>query len=622
MFKYGGYAGKFLRVNLSEGKIMSEPLSTNMAEQYIGGNGFGASILYHEVPAKADPLGPENKYLVMLGPVQGTSVPAVNSRAVIVTKSPLNDRFLDSYFGGDFGAKLKYAGYDGIIIEGKSNHPVYLWIDNDHVELRDATSLWGLNTFEAQMKLVEIHQDPGIASLCIGQAGENQVRIACTISGVHAAGRGGSGAVLGSKLLKAIAVRGTKDVRVPDIDALEEYTDELLGRLKANPATGQALPNLGTPAVITANNKLGMLGTRNWQTEYFEGADKITGTTLKQEAFIKDDACFGCPIACAKVTMAKKGEYKGAITVGPEYETLWALGSNCGIDNLEAIIKGDRLCDEYGIDTISAGAAIAMAMECYEKGILTKDETGGLDLTFGNYAAMVTLLEQIGKRTGLGAMLGEGTVRMAEKIGKGAEQYAVHVKGMEVPAHSARGVPGMAIGYATSNRGGSHQDGRPSAERVGIVDINQIDGKGYYEVDIQRMTTICDCLIHCRMTEGVLGLTKLTEDHVKIIRLVTGMETTLEGLINIADRIYALERAFNIREGENRASDTLPSRFLKEPIPSGPAAGKYIPVEVLERLLDETYEKRGWDKITGYPTKETLQGLGLDRVILDIYRGK
>lgn len=619
MFKYGGYAGKLLRVDLSKGTISSEPLQEAFAERYLGGNGFGARLLYDGVPAKADPLGPENKFIVAVGPTQGTAIPALNGRAAIITKSPLNNRFMDSYFGGEFGAKLKYAGYDAIIIEGQSSHPVYLWIDDDRVELRDAAELWGKNTYETQVRLVELHKDPGIATLCIGRAGERQVRIACTISGIHAAGRGGSGAVLGSKNLKAIVVRGTKDVRVPDIDALETYVEELLARMKANPGTGQALPTYGTPAVITVNNKLGMLGTRNWQTEWFEGAEKISGTTLRQEAFIKDEACYGCPIACAKVTMAKKGEYKGAITVGPEYETLWALGSNCGVDNLEAIIKGDRLCDEYGIDTISAGAVIAMAMECYEKGLLNQDDTGGLELKFGNHAAMVTLLEQIGEKKGFGALLGEGTVRMAEKIGKGAEQFAIHVKGLEVPAHSARGVPGMAIGYATSNRGGTHQDGRPSAERVGLVDINQFEGKGYYEVDVQRMTTLSDCLIHCRMTEGILGLTQLTEDHVRIVRLVTGMDVALEDLIAIADRVYTLERAFNIREGESRASDTLPRRFLTEPIPSGPAAGKYMPKEVLDKLLDETYEKRGWDKTTGYPTKETLRRLGLESIIPDIY---
>lgn len=617
LFKYGGYAGKILRVNLSKGIVNSELLREDMAEKYIGGNGFGARILYDEVPAKADPLGAENKIILAVGPAQGTGIPAVNSRTVIITKSPLNNRFLDSYFGGDFGAKLKYAGYDVIIIEGQSSVPVYLMIDEDRVEIRNASDIWGMNTFEAQSKLMESYPDS--STVCIGRAGENQVRIACTISGVQAAGRGGSGAVFGSKNLKAIVVKGSKDVKVPNMNEVQIYIEELLARIKANPATGQALPKYGTAAVITAYNKIGMLGTRNWQDEYYDGAEKITGTTLKNDSFVKDHACFGCPIVCGKVNIARKGEYKGALTLGPEYETLWAFGSNCGNNDLNSIIKADRTCDDYGIDTISAGSTISMAMECFEKGLISTEDTGGLMLNFGDYQSIITLLELIGERKGFGKVLGEGTVRMAETIGKGSEDFAIHVKGLEVPAHSARGVIGMAIGYATSNRGGSHQDGRPSAERAGIVDINQIDGKGYYQVDVQRMTTLGDCLIHCRMTEGILGLTKLTEDHIKIVNLVTGMKVTIKDLIDIADRVYALERAFNIREGETRADDTLPKRFMTEPIVSGPAKGKYVTKETLNKLLDETYEKRGWDQITGYPTKETLDRLGISEIIADIY---
>lgn len=617
MVKYGGYTGTFLKVDLSSGLIKTEPLTEDFAENYLGGVGFGARILYDEVPAKADPLGPENRFIVVVGPAQGTSLPAVNSRAAIVTKSPLTGKFMGSFFGGDFGARLKYAGYDGLIVSGKSEHPCYLVINDNHVEIKDANELWGKNTYEAQIELAQEY--PGSDAICIGKAGEKLVKIACTISGVHAAGRGGTGAVMGSKNLKAIVVKGSKDVTVPDIVALEDYSKELLARMKANPATGQALPNLGTPAVITANNKLGLLGTRNWQTEYFENAENITGTTLKENNFIKNESCFGCPISCAKVTLARQGEYKGAITVGPEYETLWALGSNCDIDNLESIIMGDRICDDYGIDTISAGAAISMAMECYEKGLINEEDTGGINLSFGNYKTMIELLYQMGEREKLGALLGEGTLRMAQKIGKGSDKFAIHVKGLEVPAHSARGYVGMAIGYATSNRGGTHQDGRPSAERAGLLDMRQVDDKGYYIVDVQRMTTIGDSLIHCRMTEGILGLTGVSEDHAKIANLATGMNLSVDDLVTIADRIYTVERAFNIREGESRASDTLPYRFMNEPIPEGPNKGRCIPQDVLDKLLDETYEKRGWNKETGYPEKETLERLGLKSLIDDIY---
>ena len=620
MKKYGTYAGKILRVNLSNGLITHEALSEELIKDYIGGNGFGTKFLFDEVPAKADPLGVLNKIFLFVGPAQGTSLPAIGSRAALFTKSPLNNRYLGTYFGGNFGSKLKYAGYDGIIIEGKSSKPVYVYIDNDNVEIKDAGHIWGLNTFEAQLKIQELLNEQDVSTVTIGKAGENQVKVSCTIAGVHAAGRGGSGAVFGSKNLKAITVKGSKDVTADNIEEIEKYSNELLERMKANPGTGKALPTYGTAAVVTVNNQLGMLGSYNWQEEVFEGAGNITGTYLRENNFIKSDACYGCPIACAKVNIVREGKYEGAMNVGPEYETLFSLGSNCGIDNVGAIIKGDRLCDELGLDTISSGAVISMAMECYEKGLLTLEDTDGIDLKFGNDEAMLSLLEDIAEKRGLGALLGQGTKRMGEIIGKGAEDYAIHVKGMEVPAHSARGVPGMAIGYATSNRGGTHQDGRPTAERAGAVDINKIEGKGYYTVDIQRMTTLSDCIIHCRMTEGILGLTAISEDHRKLLNLVTGITRNIDELIDVADRIYSLQRAFNIREGESRVDDALPKRFTTQPIPSGPAAGKYMSQENLDKLLDETYEKRGWDKKTGYPTKETLVRLGLEYVIEEIYK--
>lgn len=622
MVKYGGYAGRLLRVNLTTGEIATQELSDDFCRLYMGGDGFAARILYDEVPAGVDAFDPENRFIVMTGPVEGTLVPGAG-RTVVVTKSPLTNGYVDSYFGGHFGTELKFAGYDGIVIYGKAPKPVYLFIDDDQVEIRDAGSYWGMHTFPAQVKLREELGDTNIATMVIGPAGEKLSRIACTISGARAAGRGGTGAVMGSKNLKLIAVRGSKDVKVPDMAKLREFIQKTVEAIKANPGTGQALPTYGTTGGIAVNNKLGMLGTRNWQTEVFEGADKISATAMREEVYVKDDACAACPIYCGKVTVAKKGQYKGALTVGPEYETLWSLGSNLGNDNLESIVAADRLCDELGLDTISAGACISFAMECYEKGLLTDADTGGMQIRFGDHEVMMRLLEMMANREGIGDLLTEGTMRAAERIGKDAYKYAIHVKGMEVPAHSGRGVPGMGIGYATSVRGGTHQDGRPTAERTGVVDINKIEGKGYYEVDIQRMTTISDSFIVCRMTEGIYGLLGITDEHARLVQAVTGMEVTKEELIDIADRIYALQRAFNIRHrGACREKDVLPWRFMNEPIPEGPAKGKYMPREVLDKLLDETYEKRGWDKETGYPTKETLERLGLHEVAVELYGGK
>jgi len=563
-------------------------------------------------------LDPENRLIIMTGPGEGTMLPGAG-RAVVVTKSPLTNHFIDSYFGGHFGGELKYAGYDGIIIQGKADKPVYLLIEDDEVSIKDAEGLWGFDTFQTQFKMrEELGED--ICTLTIGPAGEKMVPLACIISGVNAAGRGGTGAVMGSKNLKAIAVKGSKDVTVADIEGFKKYVKDVVERVKAHPGTGKNLPAYGTTASIKTNNDLGILGTRNWQQEQFEGAVDINGTTTKEKYGAGSITCMACPIACSQVTSVNKGIYKGAITIGPEYETLFALGSNCGNSNIESIVRGDQMCDEYGIDTISTGGVIAFAMECYEKGIIGKEQTDGLELTFGNHEAIISLIEKIARKEGFGEILGQGVKKAAEHFGQGAEKFAVHVKGLEVPAHSTRGLPGMAIGYATSNRGGSHQDGRATAERIGKVDRDVTEGKGRYAVHVQRMTALCDSIITCRMTENIYGLIGITDDHVQMVRLITGMNVDKEELIDIADRIYTLERAFNIREGdESRKTDTLPGRFMEEPIPSGPSAGKVISRELLDKLLDEYYEERGWDKTTGYPTPETLQKLGLEQVIKDIY---
>lgn len=621
MKKYYGYAGKILRVDLTDKKITKEIISDETARKYIGGNGFGVKYLYDEVPAKIDPLGIENKLFIMTGPTEGTMVPGAG-RACVITKSPLNNRFIDSYFGGHFGGEVKFAGYDGIIIEGKSDTPVYIKINDDDVKIEEASSIWGMSTIDAQKEVKKEIGDE-YATLAIGIAGENLVPMACIISGVNAAGRGGTGAVMGSKNLKLIAVKGTNGVKVADIEGLNAYSLDVIDRMKASPGMGRNLPAYGTTGSPKTNNDLGIFGTRNWQQEQFEDAGIISGPYFKDKLGYGDgsNTCLACPIACSQITKVKTGKFKDAITIGPEYETLFSLGSICGNGNIDYIVKGDQFCDELGLDTISAGVTIAFAMECFERGILTLDDTEGIDLRFGNSDAIITLLEKIAKREGLGKILAYGTRKASEIIGKGSEDFAIHVKGLEVPAHSSRGLPGMAIGYATSNRGGSHQDGRATAERTGKIDRDVIVGKGKYNVEVQRMTTYCDCMILCRMTENAYGLWGITEDHINMLKLITGMDVTKEELVDAADRVYALERAFNIREGiESRETDVLPKRFMEEPIPEGPSKGKVITREILDLLLDEYYEERGWDKVTGYPTKETLERLNLEYVINDLYK--
>ncbi len=617
MFKYGGYTGKILRVDLSAGTIEVEALAEEMVRDLIGGNGIAARYLYDTVPAGTDPLSPENALILMNGPVQGTRVPAVGGRTVVVTRSPLSGFFIDAYYGGHFGAELKFAGFDGMVITGRAEKPVMLVIEDGDARLVDASPYWGMKTFVFQKKLRSEENYNESEITCIGPAGENLSPMACIISGVHAAGRGGVGAVMGSKQLKAVVAKGSGGVRVPDMEALEDYCDSIVERMQANPATSKVLPTYGTPAIVAANNKLGLLGTRNYQVEVFPNADDIDGEALHNRAFVKSASCFSCPIGCAKLFRMEGEEYGPAESVGPEYETIWSYGSNLANSDLKSLIAADRFSDEMGLDTISAGSVIGMAIEAFEKGLITKADTGGIELKYGDPKLMMELLKQIAANKGFGKVLGAGTREFGRRFN--AEELAMETKGLEIPAHSPRGYPGMAIGYATSNRGGSHQDGRPSAERGGAVDRKQKEGKGEYIVDVQRMTTLADCLVACRFTEGIFGLTTISEDYVDIMKHVTGMDYTVEELFDVADRVYALERAFNAREGATRKDDTLPHRVLNEPIPDGPAAGEFMEPAVFEKELDAYYQKRGWDLKTGLPTEETLRRLKLDDVASDLY---
>jgi aldehyde:ferredoxin oxidoreductase len=615
MIHYKGYMGKILKVDLSKGVCSIDEVTDEMARLFIGGNGFAAKLMYDYMKPKIDPFSPENKVIFMTGPIQGTLIPC-SGRVGAFTKSPLTFGFFDSYAGGYFGPELKFAGYDGIIIEGKSEKPVYLWINDGSATIKDASHIWGKFTFETQEILKKDLNEPEAQIACIGPAGEKLVRVACIILETRTTGRGGIGAVLGSKNLKAIVACGSKDVEVADPNELEKYLDELYDRIYKNPGTGKALPSLGTPGVTTTQNSLGILGTRNWQTEVFEDVEGISGETMRKKIVVMDKACFSCPIRCTKLSFIKDYEL---FDEGPEYETIFALGSNCGVAHIETIAKGDRLCDEYGMDTISIGGIISFAMECYEKGILTKKELNGLELHFGNDDALLKMIEKIGRREGIGDVLAEGVKIASQKIGKGSEKYAIHVKGLEMAGHSPRGLKGFAIGVATATRGGTHQNGRPTAERIGKVDRKTIEGKAKYAIDTQTVTALQDSLIMCRMLEGVLGLWEVGDDYTKIIKFVTGMEINPKELVKCSERVYNLERVLLCREGYRREHDILPLRFMEEPIPDGASKGMYCSKEELEKLKDEYYEIRGWDKKTGIPSKEKLLELGLKKAAEDLW---
>ena len=617
MTKYGGYAGKILYVNQTEEKISTTEVTDDFARMYIGGNGFAARILYDEMEAGIDPLGPDNIYCIMAGPAAGTLLPCAG-RVNVFTKSPLTGYFFDSSAGGNFGPELKYAGYDGIVVKGKAKRPVYIWIKDAKVEIRDASHLWGMKVSDLQSALVEELGDTRIQVASIGPAGEKLARITGTMFGVNAAGRGGSGAVMGSKNLKAIVVRGTGSIKVASSKDFMDYVALLNEKISAAPGTSEILPKYGTLATTISNNKHGVLPTKNWQHEHYDEAEKLGGDYMVDHLLARDKACHACPIACSKYTYVRSGPYAGTFAKGPEYQTVYGLGTCCFNSSMESVIRASELCNEYGLDTISTGVTIAFALECFEKGILTKKDTGGIELNWGNDEAIVKLVEMIGERKGLGDILAEGTRLASQKIGKDSAKFAVQNRGCEIAGHSARGNKGFALGYATGTRGGSHHDGRASLERLGTVDRRTIEGKAEYQARINHLMAFTDSLIACHMLEGIFSPYDVDDLAVGYLNAATGMGFSLEEGQLAAERIWNLERAFNVREGQRRKDDWLPERFVTEEVPDGPSEGMMIHPDELNRMLDEYYEFRGWDKETGIPTKDRLKKLGLDSIANDI----
>ena len=612
-FKYGGYVGQLLRVDLSNNGISKEPLREDWARDFVGGVGYSARLLYDEIKPKIDPLGPDNKLVFMTGPTCGTLIPT-GSRASVCSKSPATGSFFHSIFGGFFGAELKFAGYDGLIVQGKSDKPVYLFIDDDRVELRSAEQLWGKSTIEAENAIREELGDEGIQVATIGEAGEAGTPYAMILVGIRAAGRGGLGAVMGSKNLKAVAVRGTKSVTVPNMLQLYNTSLKLAEMLEA-PSKG--LLEYGTARNTGPLNAAGILPTRNWQTEVFSGADGISGETMKTEVVKANRSCFACSINCTKYSVVPDGPYKSIIN-GPDYETLFGFGSMCEVSDIKAICKADEICDEYGLDLMSASCTVAWAMECYEKGIFTKEDTGGLELRFGNADAMLAMTEMIGKREGLGALLAKGVKEASRIVGKGSERFAVHVKGLELAGHTPRPFPAAAVGYATGPRGGSHHDSRTTSEKLGLSDRKVLDDKGALAAEVNHFLIFTDSVILCHLAETFWGPSGIKETVIEALNAVTGWHLDVQEGHKIAERQWNMIRCFSAREGFTRKDDQLPIRFMEEPVPDGPMKGSYIPVETLERLKNDYYSYRGWDLESGNPSKEKLTELGLEFAIKDI----
>ena len=614
-----GYAGRVLHVDLTTGKTHVEPLNEDYAKKYIGGIGLGMRLWLDHSKPEVDPFSPENPLILTTGPISGTVWPTGGNGHAFVSKSPQSYGVGEAKSHGSFGTELKRAGYDAVIFKGKAEKPVYVWIDDDSVQLLDASHLMGKSPADTEDTIREELGDYYIRVAAIGPAGEKLVRIACIINDkTRAAGRTGMGAVMGSKNLKAIAVRGTHDVTVAKPEEFMEYVKEFHERMKG-PAT-QKYRTLGTPENVLVHNSLSCMPTRNYNNSRFEGAEKVSGENLNERFVAKIIGCSSCAMRCEHICVVPEGPYKGTMT-RMEYEPLWAMGPYCGVDRLDAIIKGMDLCNYYGIDAISAGVIVGFAMDCYEKGILTEKDFDGIDARFGNHEALVKIIEKMGKREGIGDILAEGVKTAGEKIGRGAEKLAQHIKGVEVTGYDLRCLKTAALGFAVSFRGADHnRHGAYAFDVKGKVNrLVAEKGRGKMVKDMEDVYTLIDSFIVCKFSRGTYY--KELEDMTKLYILVTGIEMTPEEMKRSGERINNVARLFNIREGLGRKDDTLPYKVMHQPIQDeGPSKGAYVTQEELDLLLDDYYMARGWTR-EGVPTVEKLKELGMDDLIY-IVEGK
>ena len=609
-----GYVGKILRVDLSGGKISVEPLDDLFYRRYLGGEGFVAYFLLKELKPGIEPFSSENKLIFAAGPVTGAPISG-SGRNSIGAKSPLTGGFGESEVGGHFGAELKHAGFDAVIIEGKADDPVYLWVHDDEAEIRDASHLWGKDTGDAQRIIRKELGDERVRVALIGPGGENLVRYACVIVDLKdAAGRTGMGAVMGSKNLKAVAIRGHGRTEVADINKLRG-----LSRWLSQKIEGFWAHEYGTGAHLDAQVASGNLPIRNFRDGDFPNAMALSAETIKETVRIGMEGCYACPIRCKKIV-----KIDGPLKVnpdygGPEYETLAALGSNCGVNDLSSVCKANELCNRYSLDTISTGASIAFAMECYESGLLTDEDTGGLKLNFGNAEAMVKMVEMIGKREGLGDLLAEGVKRAAEKIGKDAEKFAVHVKGQEVPMHEPRFKRALGVGYAVSPTGADHMHNlHDTILTVRGPQLDNLASLGILEpVPLEdlgpRKVRALIYFVHWRVLDNCLLLCDFLPwnfiQKTEIVRAVTGWNTTSWELMKIGERVTTMARVFNVREGFKKEDDWLPERFF-HPKTSGALSKTAIDPERLKNAIRTYYEIMGWDE-NGVPKRSKLEELDI-----------
>ncbi|MBW1767036.1 MAG: aldehyde ferredoxin oxidoreductase family protein [Deltaproteobacteria bacterium] len=620
---------KLLLVDLSKGTIEKKIIPEKHIMKLLGGRGSAAYYLNRFIKPGIDPLGPENFLSIGAAILVGTGMPC-GGRLQLSSKSPLTDMLGSSNMGGDFGPEMRYAGYDHILVTGKAEHPVYLWINDDDVEIREASMLWGKDTWETEKQIREMHDDQEVKIICIGPAGENLVRYACVISPPkNAAGRTGIGAVMGSKNLKAVAVRGRKGIPLPNPEKVLDLRAELTSRVLKSKAV-VALQKYGTMFIYSTANWAGQIRVRNFQENQMKD-----GRDLEPENFVEKYsdgpvACVSCPVHCRHKYRVPLGEYEGTITEGPEYTFMGAFGTEVGNPRLDVVLTGGHLANLYGIDVLEYGSMLAWAMELYEKGLITKEDTDGVALEWGDPDIIIDMVEKVARREGFGDILAEGPKRAIEKLGKETAYYNINVKGMSGLHSDERSAPSFALGIGVSSRGADHLRSRPALDLLNLPkevmknhygfevsnDYREYKTKGKVIGWQEALYSIADatgiCKTICAFFSPHLFVFK---DYANMVREVTGLTVTGEEIHDIGRRIVNLERLFNIREGASRKDDYLPDRFYSEPTPSGPEInrGKVIEREKYDMMLDEYYDYQGWDK-EGNPTPGTLKELGLDSI--------
>jgi aldehyde:ferredoxin oxidoreductase len=614
-----GYNGKILRVDLSSGKLVTEEPPENFYRQYFGGEGFISYFLLKELPKGVEPLSPANKLIFAAGPLTG--VPAGGcGRHSVGGKSPLTGGYGEADSGGYWGAELKMAGFDAIIVEGKAEKPVYLFIRDGEAQIKDARHLWGMKALECQNAIREELADPNIKVALIGPGGENLVRFACVMNDLDAAaGRTGMGAVMGSKNLKAVACRGHQRVSLADPQAVKD----IARWIKENtPITLKGMRDFGTARLIPTLNSSGGLPTRNFQLGSIESADKLSGQAMADTILVSRRACFACSVQCKREVKVDEPYVVNPRYGGPEYETLAALGSDCGITDLVAVAKANELANAYGLDTISCGATIAFAMECFENGLLAKKDTGGIDLRFGNESAMLQMVEQIALRQGFGDTLAEGTDRASKRIGPAAGEFAMHIKGQELPMHESRWKQGMGVGFSISPTGADHchnihdsvyTEMTPSLEMLqgmGILEPMPLDDLSSAKVRLLKYYSefihFLNCAVCCYfvMSLALIGLDRITQ----LVRSVTGWDTTFFELLKVGERSANIARVFNLREGFTIKDDNMPQRFFA-PHGSGPLKVALDP-EAFQKAKETYYDMMGWPN--GVPSSGKLGELSIE----------